>query len=154
MAAKLTCGLLALLLLVSSGLAQETDAEKAATRDYVVAQGFQKKRLYANAVTHWKTFLTAHPKSVRVPAVRLNLAVCQLQLKKYPESVATLKQLLTYNEEAPSTSLVFSPLYLPFSPTRRRPRSASDGSCLSTVVLPGRKGLAFRPPARSGACAA
>ncbi len=94
MAAKLVCGLLAVLLLVSSGLAQETDAEKAATRDYVVAQGFQKKRLYANAVTHWKTFLTAHPKSVRVPAVRLNLAVCQLQLKKYPESVATLKQLL------------------------------------------------------------
>ena len=94
MAAKLVCGLLAVLLLASSGLAQKTDAEKAATRDYVVAQGFQKKRLYANAVTHWKTFLTAHPKSVRVPAVRLNLAVCQLQLKQYPESVATLKQLL------------------------------------------------------------
>ena len=69
MAAKLVCGLLAVLLLASSGLAQKTDAEKAATRDYVVAQGFQKKRLYANAVTHWKTFLTAHPKSVRVPAV-------------------------------------------------------------------------------------
>ena len=94
LAMKLVCGLVAVLLLVSTAVSQETDAEKAATRDYVVAQGFQKKRLYANAVTHWKTFLTAHPKSVRLPAVRLNLAVCQLQLKQYPDSVATLKQLL------------------------------------------------------------
>jgi len=106
MAVKLVCGLMAVLLLVSAGLAQETEAEKAATRDYVVAQGFQKKRLYVNAVTHWKTFLATHAKSVRVPAVRLNLAVCQLQLKQYPESVATLKELLKLHPQYKLTDRV------------------------------------------------
>ena len=56
---RLVCGMLAVWLLATVGLAQETDAEKAATRDYVVAQGFQKKRLYGDAVTRWKSFLTA-----------------------------------------------------------------------------------------------
>ena len=99
---RLACGLLVLAswLGVTTSLgAQETEAEKAATRDYVVAQGFQKKRLYADAVTHWQKFLVTYPKSVRLPAVRLNLAVCQLQLKKYPDAVATLRQLLKLNPQ-------------------------------------------------------
>ena len=69
--AGLVCGLLVVLLLSATGIAQQTEAEKAATREYVVAQGFQKKRLYAVAVTRWKKFLVTHPKSVRLPAVRL-----------------------------------------------------------------------------------
>ena len=96
---RLVCGMLAVWLLATTGLSQETDAEKAATRDYVVAQGFQKKRLYGDAVTRWKSFLTTHPKSVRLPAVRLNLAVCHLKLKQYPETVATLRQLLKLNPQ-------------------------------------------------------
>ena len=90
LAARLVCGVLAMLLLATVTFGQETEAEKAATRDYVVAQGFQKKRLFADAATHWKKFLTTHTKSVRLPAVRLNLAVCQLQLKKYPEASETV----------------------------------------------------------------
>ncbi len=90
---------MATLLLATVTIAQETEAEKAATRDYVVAQGFQKKRLFADAATHWKKFLTTHTKSVRLPAVRLNLAVCQLQLKQYPGASATLRQLLKLNPQ-------------------------------------------------------
>ena len=96
---RLVCGMLAVWLLATVGLAQETDAEKAATRDYVVAQGFQKKRLYGDAVTRWKSFLTTHPKSVRLPAVRLNLAVCHLQLKQYPEAAVALRLLLKLNPQ-------------------------------------------------------
>ena len=90
---------MATLLLATVTIAQETEAEKAATRDYVVAQGFQKKRLFADAATHWKKFLTTHTKSVRLPAVRLNLAVCQLQLKQYPGASQTLRQLLKLNPQ-------------------------------------------------------
>jgi len=99
LAARLVCGVLAMLLLATVTFGQETEAEKVATRDYVVAQGFQKKRLFADAVAHWKKFLTTHTKSVRLPAVRLNLAVCQLQLKKYPEASETLRQLLKINPQ-------------------------------------------------------
>lgn len=98
-AATLVCGLVSVLLLATTGIAQQTEAEKVATRDYVVAQSFQKKQLYAVAETRWKKFLTMHAKSVRLPAVRLNLAVCQLQLKRYPDAAVTLRQLLKLNPQ-------------------------------------------------------
>ena len=90
----LACGLLLCIVLQPAVQAQQTDAEKAATRDYVVAQGFQKKKLYEVAITHWKKFLVTHPKSVRLSAVQLNLAVCQLQAKQHPQAAVTLRQLL------------------------------------------------------------
>ena len=91
LAARLICGAMATLLLATVTIAQETEAEKAATRDYVVAQGFQKKRLFADAATHWKKFLTTHTKSVRLPvhssrkcnpccAFQFNLVVFKLHL--------------------------------------------------------------------------
>ncbi|MBQ17093.1 MAG: hypothetical protein CMJ65_08210 [Planctomycetaceae bacterium] len=90
----LGCGLLVWLSLMATAQAQQTAEEKAAIQDYVVAQGFQKKKLFNEAATRWKKFLTAHPKFPRLSGVRLSLAVCQLQLKQHTEAVATLRQLL------------------------------------------------------------
>ncbi len=82
---------------LKSALAQDAakEADAAATREYAVALGFQKKKLYTQAASRWAKFIQAHPKSERIPNANYHLGVCQFQLKQLPAAQTTFQGVLS-----------------------------------------------------------
>lgn len=74
--------------------AAEAEAEAAATREYAVALGFQKRKLYPQAAARWTAFIAAHPKDERLGNAHNHLAVCLLQEKKFTEAEAAFRAVI------------------------------------------------------------
>ncbi|MDP6443348.1 MAG: tetratricopeptide repeat protein [Pirellulaceae bacterium] len=74
---------------------QDDTKSQAAVRDYNAAAALQNSGFYNRAAERWATFLKKYPKDARLERVHYYLGVCQLNLKKYPESVATFRAVLT-----------------------------------------------------------
>ncbi|MBW3542684.1 MAG: tetratricopeptide repeat protein, partial [Planctomycetes bacterium] len=84
----------------AASVAQENDAKAAATRDYAVALGFQKKKLYEPAATRWANFLKTYPGDERVANVHYHLGVCRFRLKQLPEALAEFTTVVTKHPQS------------------------------------------------------
>jgi len=84
------------LALPGSTTAQDAAAEKeaGAVRDYRVAYGLQKKKLYAQAATRWQGFIKAYANHRLQPNANYHLGVCQFQAEKLPEAAAAYRVVL------------------------------------------------------------
>jgi TolA-binding protein len=78
--------LLAVILLATSALAQDSSAE--AKTAYADAANFQNNGAFDLAEEEWQKFLKDFPKDPLAPKARHYLGVCLMQQKKYPEAVA------------------------------------------------------------------
>jgi len=75
--------------------AQQPDTlDPVATREYAVALGFQKKKLFEQASVRWTQFITRFGNDTRIPNAHYHLGVCQLQSGN-PEAAATFLKVLT-----------------------------------------------------------
>lgn len=88
----------AFILLLTSAIpltlsAQEDSVDPVATREYAVALGFQKKKLYEQAAARWTQFMAKHAGDKRLANAHFHLGVCQLRSGK-PETAATFRQHL------------------------------------------------------------
>lgn len=90
-----TAILLATNAILATELLAADDLNPEATRQYAVAYGFQSKKLFAQAIPRWTTFLQSFPKDERTPNAHYQLGVCQLNEKKLPEAAATFRHVLT-----------------------------------------------------------
>lgn len=72
--------------------ADEKDA--AAVRDYRVAYGLQKKKLFSQAATRWENFIKTYTTHRLQPNANYHLGVCQFQSGKLPESAAAYRVVL------------------------------------------------------------
>ena len=82
-------------LVPAAAVAQQTDAEAAAVRQYNLAVGLQNKKLYTQAAQKWAAFIPAFPTDTRLPHAYHNLGVCQLQDDKLAEAAASFRAVLT-----------------------------------------------------------
>jgi TolA-binding protein len=73
---------------------QADDAKVAAARDYRVAYGFQKRKLYPQAAVKWTAFIKAYPTDERIANAHYHLGVGQFQQKQLPAAAATFRTLL------------------------------------------------------------
>jgi TolA-binding protein len=86
-------------------LAQETEA---GTRQFAVAVGFQKQKLYDSAADEWQTFIRKFPTDPRVEKAYHYLGTCQLQAKKYAAAIATFETVL---KQYPKSELLDESLF-------------------------------------------
>jgi TolA-binding protein len=70
------------------------DAKVAAARDYRVAYGFQKRKLYPQAAVKWAAFIKAYPTDERIANAHYHLGVGQFQQKQLPPAAATFRTIL------------------------------------------------------------
>jgi len=76
-------------------LAQQAETvDPVATREYAVALGFQKKKLFEQAAVRWTQFITRFGNDTRIPNAHYHLGVCQLQSGN-TEAVATFLKVLS-----------------------------------------------------------
>ncbi len=73
--------------------------ENAATRDYAVALGFEKKGHYPQAIERWKEFLKNHPKDERFPLAQYHLGLCYYQHKDFSHAAEAFEQLLARHKD-------------------------------------------------------
>ena len=82
-------------LAVQSLSAQEAEiVDPVATREYAVALGFQKKKLFEQAAVRWMQFIGKFGNDARIPNAHYHLGVCQLQSGN-AEATATFLKVLT-----------------------------------------------------------
>ena len=75
--------------------AQQADTlDPVATREYAVALGFQKKKLFEQAAVRWTQFIAGFGNDSRIPNAHYHLGVCQLQSGN-AEAAATFLKVLT-----------------------------------------------------------
>lgn len=74
-------------------LAQEAATDPVATREYAVALGFQRKKLYEQAAIRWTQFIAKHAADKRLANAHFHLGVCQLRSGKV-EAAATFRKIL------------------------------------------------------------
>ena len=75
--------------------AQQADTlDPMATREYAVALGFQKKKLFEQAAVRWTQFIAGFGNDTRIPNAHYHLGVCQLQSGN-AEAAATFLKVLT-----------------------------------------------------------
>lgn len=86
---------LAFALSVFAPLSLSAQTENAATRDYAVALGFEKKGHFPEAIERWKQFLTEHPKDNRIPLAHYHLGLCHYQNKGLREAATAFHLVLS-----------------------------------------------------------
>lgn len=74
--------------------AQEAVVDPVATREYAVALGFQKKKLFEQAAVRWTQFIAKYAKDERIANAHYHLGVCQLQSGK-TDAVGTFRGVLS-----------------------------------------------------------
>ena len=78
-----------------SSFAQQADTvDPVATREYAVALGFQKKKLFEQAAVRWTQFIAKYAADSRIATAHYHLGVCQLQSGN-AEAAATFRKVLT-----------------------------------------------------------
>ncbi len=83
--------------------AQDADEkEAAAVRDYRVAYGLQKKKLYEQAATRWQNFIKVNATHRLQPNANYHLGVCKFQAGKLPEAAAAYRVVLAKFPKFPS----------------------------------------------------
>lgn len=83
--------------------AQDTDEkDAAAVRDYRVAYGLQKKKLFTQAATRWQNFIKAHVDHRLQPNANYHLGVSQFQAGKLPEAATAFRTVLQKYAKFPS----------------------------------------------------
>ncbi len=82
--------------LVASGRLSALDdaVDPVATREYAVALGFQKKKLFDQAAVRWTQFIAKFAGDSRIAHAHYHLGVCQLQSGK-PEAAETFRRFLS-----------------------------------------------------------
>lgn len=75
-------------------LAQDQAVDPVATREYAVALGFQKKKLFDQAAVRWTQFIAKYASDNRIANAHYHLGVCQLQSAK-PEAAETFRKVLS-----------------------------------------------------------
>ena len=96
---------LAVLMMLTSPMLRAQDAdekEAAAVRDYRVAYGLQKKKLYAQAATRWQSFIKSYGDHRLQPNANYHLGVCQFQAGKLPEAATAFRTVLQKYAQFPS----------------------------------------------------
>ena len=78
--------------------AQEDAVDPVATREYAVALGFQKKRLFEQAAVRWTQFIAKFASDKRIANAHYHLGVCQLQSGKAKAAVTFRKVLSDFAE--------------------------------------------------------
>ncbi|MEO2019159.1 MAG: tetratricopeptide repeat protein [Fuerstiella sp.] len=73
--------------------AQEQAVDPVATREYAVALGFQKKKLFKQAALRWAQFIAKFAQDERIVNAHYHLGVCQLKTGN-AEAVGTFQQVL------------------------------------------------------------
>ena len=73
----------------------QTVPDAGASRDYNVALGFLKKKLYPQAAARWTKFIQTYPKHERLAFANYYLGVCQFHQKQLPQAAATFRIVLT-----------------------------------------------------------
>ncbi|MEO1995839.1 MAG: tetratricopeptide repeat protein [Planctomycetaceae bacterium] len=71
--------------------AEDDAAQNRATQQFAVALGFQKKRLYPQAISRWSKFLTAFPKDKRIANAHYHMGVCQYQSQQFVDAAKTFQ---------------------------------------------------------------
>ena len=81
--------------MVTSGsvFAQDGAVDPVATREYAVALGFQRKKLFKQAAVRWTQFIAKFAKDERIANAHYHLGVCQLQTGN-AKAVGTFQQVL------------------------------------------------------------
>lgn len=74
--------------------AQDEVVDPVATREYAVALGFQKKKLFDQASVRWTQFIGKYASDSRIAHAHYHLGVCQLQSGK-PEATETFRKILS-----------------------------------------------------------
>ena len=75
--------------------AEDDSAKNRAAQQFAVALGFQKKRLYPQAIKRWTRFLTEFPKDERVANAHYHMGVCQYQSQQLPAAAKTFQLVVT-----------------------------------------------------------
>ena len=88
-------GLLLFFLAISLTGPLVAQTENAATRDYAVALGFEKKGHYPQAIERWTQFLKNHPQEERAALARYHLGLCQYQEKDFAKAAEAFQQVLS-----------------------------------------------------------
>ncbi|MDG1896891.1 MAG: tetratricopeptide repeat protein [Fuerstiella sp.] len=73
--------------------AQDDAVDPVATREYAVALGFQRKKLFKQAAVRWTQFIAKFAKDERITNAHYHLGVCQLQTGNV-KAVETFQQVL------------------------------------------------------------
>ena len=81
--------------MLTTGLlsAQDEAVDPVATREYAVALGFQKKKLFDQAAVRWTQFIAKYASDSRIANAHYHLGVCQLQSAR-PEAIETFRKVL------------------------------------------------------------
>jgi TolA-binding protein len=90
----LACTLFMHMVTSVSLFAQEAAVDPVATREYAVALGFQKKKLFDQASVRWTQFIAKYAGDSRIAHAHYHLGVCQLQSAK-PEAGETFRRVLS-----------------------------------------------------------
>lgn len=85
----------AVMVLLMPPLAVSAQTENAATRDYAVALGFEKKGHYPQAITRWGQFLKEHSQDKRIPMAQYHLGLCFYQQQDFPKAADAFQQVLS-----------------------------------------------------------
>ena len=75
--------------------AEDDAAKNRAAQQFAVALGFQKKRLYPQAIKRWSRFLTDFPKDDRVANAHYHLGVCQYQSQQLADAAKTFQLVVS-----------------------------------------------------------
>jgi len=75
--------------------AEDESAKNRAAQQFAVALGFQKKRLYPQAIKRWSRFLTEFPNDKRVANAHYHMGVCQYQSQQLPAAAKTFQLVVS-----------------------------------------------------------
>jgi TolA-binding protein len=77
------------------------EPDNAATRDYAVALGFQRKGLFPQAAERWTKFLATHPQDERVPSAHYYQGVCYFQQQDLAKAAEKFRHVLGSYKDFP-----------------------------------------------------
>ena len=87
--------MIAYVAVVGGSLFAQNDAiDPVATREYAVALGFQKKKLFEQSAVRWTQFIAKFANDKRIANAHYHLGVCQLQSRN-AEAAETFRQILS-----------------------------------------------------------
>ena len=80
-------------ILPAFALAQENEADQQAAREFNIIATAYNNGVYAKAAPKWEEFIRKYPDFKRIDEAHFYLGNSQLNLKKFPEAIATYKSL-------------------------------------------------------------